>query len=458
MKFIPILAILSLGLTGCNVYKNYSRPEGLPVESLYNDSTMAKTDSLSSLGTLPWQTLFPDKCLQALINEGLRSNTDMQIALLRVDEAKAGLTAANLAYLPSLAFSPNGAITSVDGGKATKTYELPVTLSWEIDLFGKLRNARKESQALLLQQSAYAQAVQSELISTIANSYYSLLMLDSQIEISDGTIGIWQEQVRTMELQLKVGDVRENALSQAKANLNQLYATRNTLIRQQRETENAICTLLGITYRPIERTTIEEQTMPENISVGVPLYLLSSRPDVVRAEMALAAAYYATNQSRAAFYPSLTIGGSAGWTNSLGQGISNPGGWILSALGSLTQPIFQRGKLISNLRVSKDEEQIALLNYKQTLLNAGQEVNDALFAIESYGDNLIFHQNQCAALENTVRSNEILFRTNNATYLELLSSRQDLLNSRLNVVADRVSRLQSVVTLYKALGGGARIQ
>ncbi len=376
--------------------------------------------------------------------------------MLRIDEAKAGLTAAKLSYLPSLTFSPNGSITSVDGGKAVKTYEIPVAMSWEIDLFGKLLNAKKSSRAMLLQQTAYAQVVKSELIASIANSYFSLLMLDSQIEISRQTIDIWNEQVRTMELQLKVGDIRENAVSQAKANLSQLLATHNTLLRQQRETENSLCTLLGTTYRPINRTTLDNQALPDDIKVGLPLHLLSARPDVVQAEMALAAAYYSTNQSRAAFYPSLTLGGSAGWTNSLGQVVSNPGGWILSALASLTQPIFQRGKLVSNLKISKDEEQIALLNYKQTLLKAGQEVNDALFAIESHDRNLDYHLTQSAALEQTVKSNEILFRTNNATYLELLSSRQDLLNSKLNIVADKFSRLQAIVTLYKALGGGAQ--
>lgn len=456
MKRIPIIAILSLCLTGCNLYKNYSRPKDLPVESLYNDSTKAYMDTMPSLGMMPWQNLFTDGYLQGLINEGLESNTDLQIAMLRIDEAKAGLTAAKLSYLPSLTFSPNGSITSVDGGKAVKTYEIPVAMSWEIDLFGKLLNAKKSSRAMLLQQTAYAQAVKSELIASIANSYYSLLMLDSQIEISRQTIDIWNEQVRTMELQLKVGDIRENAVSQAKANLNQLLATHNTLLRQQRETENSLCTLLGTTYRPINRTTLDNQALPDEIKVGLPLHLLSARPDVVQAEMALAAAYYSTNQSRAAFYPSLTLGGSAGWTNSLGQIVSNPGGWILSALASLTQPIFQRGKLVSNLKISKDEEQIALLNYKQTLLNAGQEVNDALFAIESHDRNLDYHLTQSAALEQTVKSNEILFRTNNATYLELLSSRQDLLNSKLNIVADKFSRLQAVVTLYKALGGGAQ--
>lgn len=456
MKHLPLLTILLLGLTGCNLYKSYSRPEELPVESLYMDSTLARTDSSASLGMMPWRTLFTDPELQSLISEGLESNTDLQVAMLRIDEAKAGLNAARLAYLPSLTFAPNGAITSVDGGRATKTYELPVSLSWEIDLFGKLHNAKKEQQMQLLGQQAYAAAVQSELIASIANGYYALLMLDSQIDISSQTVEVWREQVRTMELQLKVGDIRENALTQAKANLEGLLSTHNTLVRQRREAENSLCTLLGVVSRDIPRSTLDNQTIPQDISVGIPLQLLSSRPDVVRAEMTLASAYYATNQSRAAFYPSLTIGGSAGWTNALGQAVTNPGGWILSALGSLTQPIFQRGKLISNLRISKDEEQIALLNYKQTLLNAGQEVNDALFAIESYGNDYSYHNNQCQALERTVKSNELLFRTNNATYLELLTSRQNLLSSRLNLIADRVNQLQSVVKLYKALGGGTK--
>ncbi len=458
MKLLPIitiLPILSLGLTGCNLYRTYSRPEVPAVDSLYNDSTRAYVDSAGSLGTMPWDSLFRDRCLRALVNRALENNTDLRVAFLRVDQAAASLNAAKLAYLPSLTFSPGGAITSVDGNKASKTYEIPVSLSWEIDLFGKLRNAKRESQAQLLGQTAYAQAVRSRLISSVAEAYYSLLMFDEQIDISTATIELWKEQLRAMELQLKVGDIRANAVSQARANLEQLLAANNGLMRQRREVENSICTLLGETYRPVERTSLKEQTLPADISVGLPLSLLSCRPDVVQTEMTLAASFYAVNQSRAAFYPSLTLGGSAGWTNSLGQAVSNPGGWLLQALGSLVQPIFQRGKLKANLRISEDEEEIALLNYRQTLLEAGQEVNDALYAIEAYSRDIEHHTSQSEALEKTVSSNELLFRTSNATYLELLSSRQDLLNSRLNLVVDKYNQLQSVVTLYRALGGGS---
>lgn len=454
MKKIFYIAICAVLLNSCHIYRDYQRPEGLPVDSLYRDINPSEVADTSNLGMLSWKEVFRDTCLQRLIEYGLQNNTDMQVALLRVDQAQAQLKSAKLAFLPSLTLSPQGTLTSTDGGKAVKTYELPVQASWEIDLFGKLRNAKQETLASLLQQQAYRQAVQSELIASVANSYYSLLMLDEQVEISVGTLDVWKEQIRTMEARLKVGEETENAVTQARASLYELEASYNDLLRQQRETENALCTLLGTTAREIERGRLYEQTFPQQLSAGVPLNLLSRRPDVVQAEMELAAAYYSTNQARSAFYPSLTLSGSAGWTNSLGQVVTNPGGWILSAVASLSQPIFNRGKLISNLRVSKDEEQIALLNYKQAILNAGEEVNNALYAIESVERNLTIHTNQCRQLERTVQTSESLYRTGNASYLELLTARQSLLNARLNLVTDKFTYCQSIINLYSSLGGG----
>lgn len=314
---------------------------------------------------------------------------------------------------------------------------------------------RKVHRLPLLQQQAYQQAVRSELIAGIANTYYSLLMLDEQVAISQSTLEVWKEQVRTMETRMKVGEETENAVTQARASLYELEATHNDLLRQQRETENSLCTLLGMTSRSLERGTLDKQIFPETLPTGIPVRLLSRRPDIVQAEMTLANAYYTTNQARSAFYPNLNLSGSAGWTNALGQAVTNPGDWILSAVASLTQPLFNRGKLISNLRVSKDEEQIALLNYRQTLLDAGQEVNDALYATESAGRSLESHRKQCRELERTVQTSEALYRTGNATYLELLTARQSLLNARLNVVTDSFTQCQAVINLYQALGGGA---
>lgn len=452
---ITIICINMVLLSSCHIYRNYQRPDNLPTDSLFRDAdNQPVTDSLS-LGDLPWQEIFQDTLLQQYIRYGLEHNTDMQTALLRVDQAKAQLTAAKLSFLPSLTLSLQGTLTSTAGSKTVKTYELPVQASWEIDLFGNLRNAKKGTQATLLQQQAYQQAVRSELIAGIANTYYSLLMLDEQVAISQSTLEVWKEQVRTMEARLKVGEETENAVTQARASLYELEATHNDLLRQQRETENSLCTLLGMTSRSLERGTLDKQIFPETLPTGIPVRLLSRRPDIVQAEMTLANAYYTTNQARSAFYPNLNLSGSAGWTNALGQAVTNPGDWILSAVASLTQPLFNRGKLISNLRVSKDEEQIALLNYRQALLDAGQEVNDALYATESAGRSLESHRKQCRELERTVQTSEALYRTGNATYLELLTARQSLLNARLNVVTDSFTQCQAVINLYQALGGGA---
>lgn len=452
---ITIICINMVLLSSCHIYRNYQRPDNLPTDSLFRDAdNQPVTDSLS-LGDLPWQEIFQDTLLQQYIRYGLEHNTDMQTALLRVDQAKAQLTAAKLSFLPSLTLSPQGTLTSTAGSKTVKTYELPVQASWEIDLFGNLRNAKKGTQATLLQQQAYQQAVRSELIAGIANTYYSLLMLDEQVAISQSTLEVWKEQVRTMEARMKVGEETENAVTQARASLYELEATHNDLLRQQRETENSLCTLLGMTSRSLERGTLDKQIFPETLPTGIPVRLLSRRPDIVQAEMPLANAYYTTNQARSAFYPNLNLSGSAGWTNALGQAVTNPGDWILSAVASLTQPLFNRGKLISNLRVSKDEEQIALLNYRQALLDAGQEVNDALYATESAGRSLESHRKQCRELERTVQTSEALYRTGNATYLELLTARQSLLNARLNVVTDSFTQCQAVINLYQALGGGA---
>lgn len=455
MKRILYIIGCVTALSSCRIYSSYQRPDGLPTDSLFRDTTVVSADDSLSFGDLPWEDVFGDPQLQELIRYGLAHNTDMQTALLRLDEAKAQLLSAKLAFLPALTLSPQGTLTSTDGSKTVKTYELPLQASWEVDLFGSLRNAKKGAQATLLQQQAYQQAVRSELIASIANHYYSLLMLDEQIDISSSTMEVWKDQVRLMEAKLKVGEENENAVTQARASLYELEATHNDLLRQQREAENSLCTLLGMTCRTVGRGKLSEQVFPETFQTGVPLRLLARRPDVVQAEMTLASAYYSVNQARSAFYPNLTLTGSAGWTNSLGQTITNPGGWILSAVASLTQPIFNRGKLISNLRVSKDEEQVALLGYKQTLLEAGQEVNDALYAVSSVRRTLDSHRKQCQELERSIVTAEALYRTGNATYLELLSARQALLSARLNVVTDGFTYCQSVISLYNALGGGA---
>ena len=448
--------MIAVMASSCSIYRKYQRPEELPVDSLYRAELIADPEDTVSFGSMPWEELFTDPCLKDLIDSGLVHNTDLLTAIQRVEQAKAGLYSAKWAYSPSLNLSPQGTLTSIDANEPTYTYNLGGSVSWDIDLFGQLLNAKRGAQATLLQQQAYQQAVRSQVISTIATSYYALLMMDEQVRISDESVVIWREQVRTLEAQMKVGLVNENAVTQARANLYGLEASNAQLKQQQKETENALCSLLGRVSGTIERTTLAEQTLPETVSTGVPLHLLSNRPDVLQAEMTLAAAYYSTNQARSAFYPQLTLSGSAGWTNSLGQAVSNPAGVLINAVAQLAQPIFNKGQLRANLRVSKAEEEIAKLNYRQTILNAGQEVNDALFAIETAGVMLEKHQAQCVDLERTVKTADLLYRkSQSGSYLELLTAQQSLLNAQLSVVSDKYNQLAYTVTLYQALGGGA---
>ena len=456
MKKILLLTVIVALTSSCSIYRKYHRPEDLPVDSLYRAEVMeTATEDTTSLGYMPWEEMFTDPYLQDLIKTGLEHNVDLQSAILRVEQAKAQLSAAKWAYAPSLNLTPQGGLSSVNAGKVSWNYNVGGAVSWDIDLFGSLLNSKRGAQATLLQQQAYQQAVRSLIIGTIANSYYALLMLDDQVKISAENVEIWKEQVRTMEVMLKVGQTNESAVTQARANLYALEASYADLVRQQRETENALCSLLGQPYFPIERGTLSEQTVPDNISVPVPLQLLSNRPDVMQAEMAYASSYYTTNMARAAFYPSINLSGSAGWTNSIGQAISNPAGWLLSALGQLTMPVFNHGQLRANLKVSKAEEEIARLTYRQALLTAGEEVNNALFAIQTHETMLEKHQAQCKDLERTLVSTEYLFRNSSGTtYLELLTAQQSLLSAQLNAISDQYQLLQSVVTLYQALGGG----
>ena len=343
----------------------------------------------------------------------------------------------------------------MDKSTPVKNYTLPASASWEVDLFGKLLNAHRGQKASYLQSKAYQQAVRSQLIGGIANAYYSLLMLDRQVSVTEQNVALMKETVRTMEAMKEAGMTTEAAVAQSKGTYHQTEASLADLKRQVRETENSISVLLAKAPQNIDRGTLEEQVMPADLAVGVPLQLLENRPDVKAAELALASAYYTTNQARSAFYPSVNITGTLGWTNgSNGTVMSNPAVMLWNAIGSLTQPIFQRGKLIANLKVSKAEEQIAKMNYQQTILEAGKEVSDALFLYDTADKKLSEHQAQVSEMQKAVEMNNDLFQAGKATYLEIITAQQSLLSAQLNEVSDTFQRMQAVINLYSALGGG----
>ena len=444
-------------LSSCHIYKAYERPDTIETSGIYRDP-VSETDTLdadtTNMGNIPWQEIFRDPKLQTLIEEGLANNVDMQAAVLRVEEAKTLLTSARLSFLPSINIAPQGTLTTMGGSDFAKAYTLPAAASWEVDLFGKLLNASRGQKAAYLQSRYSQQAVRSQLISGIANTYFTLLMLDRQVEITTETVDIYGENVRVMEAMKTAGMTTEAAVVQMKAVYHQVSSSLIDLKRQVREVENTLSVLLAKAPGKIERGRLEEQTIPSELMAGVPLQLLENRPDVKIAEMTLAGAYYTTNKARAAFYPGLNITATAGWTNGSGITVSNPGQFMFQALASLAQPIFNNGKLVANLKVSKAEEKIAQMNYQQTILEAGKEVSNALHLFDATNRKLEQDKAQVEQLAKAVDYTKALFQSAQSTYLEILSAQQSLLSAQLTEVSDNVQRMQAVINLYSAVGGG----
>lgn len=279
-------------------------------------------------------------------------------------------------------------------------------------------------------------------------------MLDAKLDISERTAAIWNENVRAMKALKAAGNATELAVAQSEASKLSVDASVASLHQQIDQMENTLTALLGIAPQTIERATIAEQRFPEELAAGVPLQLLQRRPDVRQSEAALAQAFYATNAARAAFYPSITLSGSAGWTNAAGAAITNPGQWLFTAVGSLVQPLFNRGKNIANLRIAKAQQEEALLSFRQSLLDAGTDVNNALIQWQTARQRQILDRQQIASLESAVRSSELLMEYSSQNYLEVLTARQSLLQAELTAVSDRFDEIQGVINLYHALGGG----
>ena len=439
MKRAILYIVLAIMLSGCSIYRKF--PQTTEVDKkLFGEKYI--TADTTTIASLSWRELFQDRHLQQLIDTALVRNTDLRTAYLRIEQAEAVLMNARLSYLPSVGLTAEGTVGS-SGGATSKSYTLGGSASWEIDIFGKTTNAKRGAQEALKSSKAYAQAVQTNLVATVANGYYTLLMLDEQLRISKQTLESWQKSVRVLEsLKRGGGGVTDAAVLQAKANCMAL------------ESENALCTLLATTPTSIQRGCLTDQQFPSELSVGVPLQLLANRPDVRMAEHQLAQAFYATNAARAAFYPSINLSGTFGWTYGAGGVELNPAGWLLNAIGSLVQPLFNRGTNIANLKIAKAEQEVAVLNFQQSLLNAGAEVNDALTALQTARRKLDIDNAQVVTLQEAVRKTELLMRHSSANYLEVLTAQQNLLSAEQAVAQDRFDEIQSIIKLYHALGGG----
>lgn len=444
-------------MSSCGIYNKYERPEvnatGLVRDVTSTTDTLAVTDT-TSFGNLPWRSVFTDPQLQALIEQGLEHNTDLLNAALNVKMVEAQLTAAKLAFVPSFTFSPQGTISSWDGSKATKTYSLPINASWSIDLFGNLLNQKRSAQMALLATKDYQLVVKTNLIANIANAYYTLLMLDKQLEIVDNMTQLTKDTWDMMKLQKELNNAKETSVQSAEANYYSVLAQAADLKRQIRETENSLSLLLGQQAQTIARGKIENQSLPTEFSTGIGIQMLNNRPDVHYAEMTLAQCFYDTQAARSKFYPNITISGSGAFTNSSGMGIVNPGKWLLNAIGSLVQPIFKNGQLVAQLKVAKATQEQAYNTWQNAVLAAGSEVSNALVLYNSSDEKSKLEAKQVESLTKNVEYTKDLFNMGGSTYLEVITAQQSLLNAELSKVQDDFYKMQAVVNLYYALGGG----
>lgn len=456
-----IIGLAAVTLTGCkSLYGKYERPavntSGLIRDAVNDNDTLAVTDT-TSFANIPWRSVFTDPQLQTLIEKTLANNPDLLNAALNIDMAEAQLKVAKLAFLPGITFTPQGTISTWDGQKANKTYSLPVNASWDANLFGSLTAAKRSVQVSMLQMKDYQVAVQTKLIANVANMYYTLLMLDKQLQIVTDMEKLTKDTWDIMKVQLQtVRGVRSTAVQSAESNYLSVQTQKEDIKRQIRETENSLSLVMGEQAHAISRSTLDAQSLPTTFSTGVGVQLLSNRADVHANEMALANCFYNIEVARARFYPSLTISASGAYTNSGGMGITNPGKILLSAVGSLTQPIFMKGQLRAGLRVAEDQYKQALNTWQSSVLSAGSEVSNALVLYNASDAKSKLEQKRIAVLKKNVEDTRNLMASAGATYLEVITAQSNLLNAQLNQVQDDFSKMQAVVNLYYALGGGAK--
>lgn len=451
-RIIACLSVLAALLQGCGVYQKYSKATEVDKDLFGDEYAGADT---TSIATLSWREFFTDPLLRKLIDTALVRNTDLRTAHLRVEQAEASLSAARLAFLPSVGLNGEGAVARWDGQNA-KTYNLGGNASWELDIFGRVHNAKMEAKSALEGSQAYEQAVRTSLVATVASTYYSLLMLDEQLAINERTLDNWTATVSAMNSLMKAGYFNKTAVLQAEANKMALEQAVLSVRQSISETEKSLCSLLAKTPGSIERGVLTDQSFPQELSAGVPASLLANRPDVRQTEAQLAQAFYAVGSARSAFYPSLTLSGAAGWTNNGGGMVVNPGDLLLNMAGSLAQPLFNKGTNVANLKIAKAEQEAALLAFQQKLLDAGAEVNNSLTSWQTARKRLEIGEKRIESLKETVQKTERLMKHSSVNYLEVLTAQQSLLSAEESQIQDRFEEIRSVIALYQALGGGWR--
>lgn len=456
---LPAVAVLALATLGsCNIYKKYETPTDTALMAEYKKAQEASIDSMA-YGNLSWQQVFTDPVLADLISQALENNIDLRNAKLNVDIAHAQLKGAKLSYLPSVALAPNGAGSKffvTPHQSMSWSYQIPLSVSWEVDIFGKILNTKRGAEASYDMSKDYAQAVRSQIISAVANCYYGIATLEAQLQVSRSTAEIWLQNVQTMKDLKEAGTVNEVAVVQSEAQYYGILGQITDLEVSLDELNNTMSLLLGVMPQKWTISPDAVLSVPAIVREGVPMYELAMRPDVAAAERNMAVAYYATNSARAAFYPGLNITANGGFTNLLGSMVKNPGEFFINLAGSLTAPIFSRGQNIARLEAAKAQQQQAMNNFENTLMSASAEVSDAMTLYEKSVEKQDALAKQAEKLALAVDYTQELLKVGgyNTTYLDVLTAQQSLLAAQISAITARNSQTRALINLYQALGGG----
>ena len=460
-------AVMLVMLTGCGLYNKYEKTVQDPENAFGNTQDITSASSESTIADLSWREFFTDSRLQQLIEQALANNTDLNSARINVEKSEISLRTKKLAFLPSLSFSPQGSLSSFDGAKATKSYTLPLDVSWEIDVFGSLRNKKRAAKAALLQSQMTEESTRSNLISQVAQQYFYLQLLDRELDILIQTDSLWKASLETQQALYENGQAYSTAVNQQESSCLDVKLQIVAVKRAIRSTENDICSLLCITPPHIERSkwTAEEQEQYHSASdkrlfeerfmrIGVPAMMLERRPDIRLANYYIEEAFYNVQAARAAFYPSIKLTGELGWTNN--GGIVNPGKLLWNVLGQLSQPIFARGEINANYKTAKLTEENLKKKYVQTVIDAGNEVNEALADCQQAREKHAYYHRQVEVLHEAYIGTHELMDNGKAEYLEVLTAQESLLSAQLNEASNMYYGAEALISLYIALGGGTK--
>ena len=458
-------AAVSMMLTGCGLYNKYEKTVQEPANIFGSNVLSGSAAEDATVADMSWREFFTDPLLQNLIEQALANNTDLNTARINIEKSEISLKTKKLAYLPSVYFSPQGSLSSFDGAKPTKSYTIPLDVSWDIDVFGSITNKKRAAKAALLQAQMTEESTRSNLISNIAQQYFYLQLLDRELEILTETDSLWYASLETEKALYENGQAYSTAVNQQESSWLDVKLQIVSIKRSIRSTENDICSLLCITPQHIQRahwgaeaqyhSAADKHLFEEKyMKVGVPAMMLERRPDIRLANYYMEEAFYNVQAARAAFFPSITLTGEAGWSNN--SGIINPAKFFWQVVGSLSQPLFARGQIKGNYKIAQLTEENLKKKYIQAIIDAGNEVNEAISDCQAAREMHDYYHRQVEVLHEAYTGTHELMDNGKASYLEVLTAQESLLSAQLNEASNMYNGAQALISLYVALGGGAK--